>query len=407
MANASQSGIDNNIDMSTTVQQEGFARPLTLLNDEEQLFRDTIRKFARQRIRPHVREMDETGIFRKELLREIFQLGLMGIEIPEEFGGQGGSFFQAVLAVEELASIDPSAAVIVDVQNTLVNNAMMRWGSPEQKKRWLPLLAAEVVSSYALSEAGSGSDAFSLATRAVEDGDHYVLTGRKLWITNAMEAGLFLLFANVNPEIGYKGITCFLVERNTPGFAVGKKEDKLGIRASSTCELILDGARVPKSNILGELGKGYKIAIETLNEGRIAIGGQMVGLAQGALDHAMAYAKERKQFGRTIGEFQGVQFDLARMATDLEAARLLVYNAARLREAGKPFVTEAAMAKYFASQVAENNASRAVEILGGVGFTRDYPVEKLYRDAKIGRIYEGTSNMQLGTIAKALLGKPQ
>ena len=378
--------------------------PLTLLDEEEQMFRATVRKFARERVAPHVRAMDEAGLFRADLLKEFFELGLMGIEIPEEYGGQGGSFFQAVLAVEEMAAVDPSASVIIDVQNTLVNNALLRWGSPEQKQRYLPKLAAEWVASYALSEASAGSDAFALTTRAVEDGEHYVLNGRKLWITNAYEASLFLVFANIKPEAGYKGITCFLVERSTPGFGVGRKEDKLGIRASSTCELMLDSCRVAKTNVLGEAGKGYKIAIETLNEGRIAIGAQMLGLAEGALEHARKYARERKQFGKTIGEFQGVQFDLARMAVEVETARLLVYNAARLREAGKPFLIEAAMAKYQASQVAENVASRAVEIFGGAGFTKDYPVEKLYRDAKIGRIYEGTSNMQLATIAKQLLG---
>jgi len=377
---------------------------LTQLNEEETMFQASVRKFARERIAPHVREMDEASLFRKELIREFFDLGLMAIDVPEEYGGQGGYFFQSILAIEELAKVDPSAAVIVDVQNTLFNNAIVRWASEEQKRKYLPRLAKDTVASYALSEAGSGSDAFALATRAVDSGDHYKITGRKLWITNAGEAGLFLLFANVNPEAGYKGITAFLVEREFPGFKVGKKEDKLGIRASSTCELILDDCRVPKANVIGEIGKGYKIAIETLNEGRIGIGAQMLGLAQGALDHALAYAQQRKQFGKLIAEFQGVQFDLAEMAVDVEAARLMVYNAARLRDAGQPFVTEAAMCKFFASQVAERVASRAVEVLGGVGFTKDYPVEKLYRDAKIGRIYEGTSNMQRVTIAKQLLG---
>ncbi len=377
--------------------------PLSILNEEEKMFQGTIRRFARERIGPHVRAMDEAGIFRKELLHEMFELGLMGIEIPEEFGGQGGNFFQAVLAVEALAEVDPSAAVIVDVQNTIANNVIIRWGNQDQKRRYLPKLARDTVASFGLSEAGSGSDAFALATRAVKRGDHYLLTGRKLWITNAAEAGLYLVFANANPELGHRGITCFLVERSFPGFQVGKKEDKLGIRASSTCELILDECQVPASNVLGEVGKGYKIAIETLNEGRIAIGSQMVGLAQGALSHSIAYAKQRQQFGKPIADFQGVQFELADMATDVEAARLLVYNSARLRDAGLPFVTEAAMAKYFASQIAESVASRAVEIHGGVGFTKDYPVEKLYRDAKIGRIYEGTSNMQKLTIAKQLL----
>src|SRR6266852_719361 len=380
------------------------ALPLTHLSEEERMFQDTVRKFARERIRPWVREMDDKGVFRQDLLKEMFDLGLMGIEIPEEFGGQGGSFFQSVLAVEAIAAVDPSAAVIVDVQNTIANNVIMRWGNDEQKRRYLPRLARDMVAAFALSEAGSGSDAFALATRAVRDGDKWRITGRKMWITNAAEAGLYLLFANANPVAGHRGITCFLVERGFPGFQVGKKEDKLGIRASSTCDLILDDCIVPASNVLSDVGKGYKIAIETLNEGRIAIGSQMAGLAQGALDHAVAYAKERQQFGKPIAEYQGVQFELAQMATDVEAARLLVYNSARLRDAGLPFVTEAAMAKYFASQVAENTASRAVEIFGGVGFTKDYPVEKLYRDAKIGRIYEGTSNMQKMTIAKQILG---
>ena len=388
--------------MSTALNEDPV-RPLTALSEEERMFRDTVRKFAREQIGPHVREMDEKGVFRKDLLKQIFDVGLMGIEIPEELGGQGGTFFQAVLAIEEMAAVDASAAVIVDVQNTLVNNALLRWGSDEQKQRYLPRLAAEWTGSYALSEAGSGSDAFALQSAAKADGDGWVLNGRKLWITNAAEASLFLVFANARPEAGYKGITCFLVERDTPGLGVGKKEDKLGIRASSTCELMLDNCRVPQSNVLGEVGKGYKIAIETLNEGRIAIGAQMVGLAQGALQHAVRYAKERKQFGKAIGEFQGVQFELARMAVDVESARLLVYNAGRLRESGQEFVAQAAMAKYHASQVAETVASRAVEIFGGVGFTKDYPVEKFYRDAKIGRIYEGTSNMQMLTIAKHLM----
>jgi butyryl-CoA dehydrogenase/short/branched chain acyl-CoA dehydrogenase len=378
--------------------------PLTRLSDEETLFRDSVLAFARERIEPHSRAMDQSGVFRADLLAELFEMGLMAVDLPEEYGGQGGTFFQAILAIEALAEVDPAAAVIADVQNTLFNNAILRWGSEEQKRRWLPKAAASALASYALSEAGSGSDAFALATRAVEDADDYVLTGRKLWITNAAEAALFLVFATVNPEAGYKGITAFLVERDTPGFSVGKKEDKLGIRASSTCELVFDACRVPRSHVIGAVGQGYKVAIETLNEGRIGIGAQMTGLAQGALDHALAYARERQQFGKPIAEFQGVQFELAEMAVDVEAARLLTYNAARLRDAGCPFVTEAAMAKYFASQVAERVASRAIEVLGGVGFTKDYPVEKLYRDAKIGRIYEGTSNMQRLTIAKQLLG---
>ncbi len=368
------------------------------------MFQASVRRFARERLAQHVRAMDEAQEFRQDLLREFFDLGLMAIEVPEEFGGPGGSFFQCILAIEELAKVDPSAAVIVDVQNTLFNNALLRWGTEEQKRRWLPRAATDTIASYALSEAGSGSDAFAMAMRGVEDGEHYRLTGRKLWITNAAEAGLFLLFANVDPEQGYKGITAFLIERDTPGFRVGKHEDKLGIRASSTCELILDDCRVPKANIIGEVGKGYKIAIETLNEGRIGIGAQMLGLAEGALDHALNYAKQRKQFGKPISEFQGVQFELAEMAVDVEATRLMVYNAARRHDSGQPYLTEAAMCKFFASQVAERVASRAVEIFGGAGFTKDYPVEKLYRDAKIGRIYEGTSNMQRLTIAKQLLG---
>ena len=391
--------------MLASAQTEFHASPLTQLSEEEKLFQSTVRRFARQQIAPYVREMDEAGVFRKDIIRQFFELGLMGIEIPEEFGGQGGSFFQAVMAVEELSAVDPSAGVIVDVQNTIVNNAILRWANAEQKQRYLPRLAADTVASYALSEAGSGSDAFALATQAQDQGDHVLLNGRKLWITNAAESGLFLLFANANPGAGYRGITAFLVERGFPGFQVGKKEDKLGIRASSTCELILDNCRVPRENVMGEVGKGYKIAIETLNEGRIAIGSQMIGLARGALDHAIAYAKQRKQFGKTISEFQGVQFQLAKMAVEVEAARLLVYNAARLRDAGQPFVAEAAMAKYYSSEIAEKVASKAIEVLGGVGVTRDYPVEKLYRDAKIGRIYEGTSNMQLLTIAKKLIGK--
>jgi short-chain 2-methylacyl-CoA dehydrogenase len=386
------------------LQVDRAVAPLTRLTDDERMFRDTVRKFAREQIAPHVREMDEKGVLRKDLVKQLFALGLMGIDIPEQYGGQGGAFFQSILAIEELAAVDPSIAVVVDVQNTLFSNAIQRWGSEEQKRRYLPRVATEVIGAYALSEAGSGSDAFAMATRARKDGDSWLLTGRKLWITNAAEAGLYLVFANANPEAGYKGITCFLVERDSPGFQVGKKEDKLGIRASSTCELILDDCRVPAGNVLGEVGKGYKVAIETLNEGRIGIGAQMLGLARGAMEHAIAYAKQRKQFGKPISEFQGVQFDLAEMATQVEATRLLVYNAARLRDAGEPFLMEAAMAKYYSSQVAENVASKAVEVLGGVGFTKDYPVEKLYRDAKIGRIYEGTSNMQRVTIAKQLLG---
>jgi butyryl-CoA dehydrogenase/short/branched chain acyl-CoA dehydrogenase len=380
------------------------AAPLTHLNEEEKLFRDTVRGFAREQIAPLVRHMDEAAQLNKTLLRQLFDLGLMGLEIPEEFGGQGGNFFQCVLAIEEISAVDPSVGVVVDVQNTIVNNAILRWADTGQRKRFLPGLADGTVGAYALSEAGSGSDAFALTTVAQDRGDHFLLSGRKLWISNAAEAGLFVLFANADPAAGYRGITAFLIERDFPGFRVGKKEDKLGIRASSTCELILDDCAVPKENVLGEVGKGYKIAIETLNEGRIAIGAQMVGLAQGALGHAIAYAKQRRQFGQAIGEFQAVRFELAKMATELEAARLLVYNAARMRDAGIPFVKEAAMAKYYASHVAEEIASAAIEIHGGVGVTKDCPVEKLWRDAKIGRIYEGTSNIQLLTIAKKLLG---
>ena len=391
--------------MPNLEQAEITPPPLTALTEDEKLFQSTVRKFAREEIRPYVREMDEAGLFRKDLIKKFFEMGLMGIEIPEQFGGQGGTFFQAILAVEELSAVDPSAGVIVDVQNTICNNALIRWATPEQKAKYLPRLAENMVASYALSEAGSGSDAFAMATRAEDRGDHFLLNGRKLWITNAAEAGFYLLFANANPEAGYRGVTAFLVEREFPGFQVGKKEDKLGLRASSTCELILDNCRVPRENVMGEVGQGYKIAIETLNEGRIAIGSQMIGLARAALEHSVAYAKERKQFGKPIGEFQMVQYELARMATEVEAARLLVYNAARLRDAGMPFLMEAAMAKYYSSEIAEKAASKAIEVHGGVGITKDYPVEKLYRDVKIGRIYEGTSNIQLMTIAKKLLGR--
>jgi butyryl-CoA dehydrogenase/short/branched chain acyl-CoA dehydrogenase len=378
--------------------------PLTTLTEEELLLQASVRKFARERIAPHVREMDEAASFRADLIRDFFELGLMGIEIPEEHGGAASSFMSCIVAIEELSAVDPSAGIIVDVHNTLFTNALLRWGSEAQKKKYLPRLASEAIGAYALSEAGSGSDAFALATTAAEQGDHFVLQGRKMWITNAYEAGVFLLFANANPTAGYRGITAFLIDRDTPGFRVGRKEDKLGIRASSTCELLLDDCRVPRENVLGEIGQGYKVAIETLNEGRIGIGAQMIGLARGALDHAMTYTKERKQFSKPIADFQGVQFQLAEAATRLEAARLLVYNAARLREAGKPFAKESAMAKLYSSEVAEQVTSLAVELFGGYGFTRDYPVEKLYRDAKIGKIYEGTSNLQLQTIARMILG---
>jgi butyryl-CoA dehydrogenase/short/branched chain acyl-CoA dehydrogenase len=379
--------------------------PLVALTEDEVLFRDNIRQFAEEKIRPRVREMDEKGVFEPDLIRQFFELGLMGIEIPEQFGGGGGTFFEAILAVEEISRVDASAGVIVDVQNTLVNNALLRWGNAEQKQRYLPRQARDTVGAYALSEAASGSDAFALQCRAELRGSEYVLNGRKLWITNGKEAGLFVLLATVDPSAGYKGITAFLVEKDFPGFSVGKKEDKLGIRASSTTELILEDCRVPKANVLGEAGKGYKIAIETLNEGRIGIGAQMVGVARGAWEYAVKYAQERKQFGKPIAEFQGLQFQLAQMATDIEAARLMVYNAARMKDAGMNFVKEAAMTKLFASQVAEQVTSMAVEIYGGYGFTKDYPVEKYWRDSKIGKIYEGTSNMQLQTIAKMVLGK--
>jgi alkylation response protein AidB-like acyl-CoA dehydrogenase len=390
--------------MPETVLQSPPA-PVTSLTDDEILFRDNVRQFADERVRPLAKEMDEKGVFDQGLLEHFFQLGLMGIEIPEQYGGAGGKFFEAILAVEELSRADASAGVIVDVQNTLVNNALLRWANPQQKKRYLPPMAANTAGAYALSEAGSGSDAFALQTRAELKGSDYILNGRKLWITNAKEAGIFVLFATVDPAAGYKGITAFMVEKGFPGFTVGKKEDKLGIRASSTCELILEDCRVPKENVLGEVGKGYKIAIETLNEGRIGIGAQMLGVARGAWEYSSKYAQERKQFGKSISEFQGIQFQLAQMATEIEAARLMVYNAARMKDAGMPFVKEAAMTKLFCSQVAERVTSLAIEIYGGYGFTKDYPVEKYWRDAKIGKIYEGTSNMQLATIAKLLLGK--
>jgi alkylation response protein AidB-like acyl-CoA dehydrogenase len=380
------------------------AQPLTVLAEDEGLFRASVREFAEARIRPLVREMDDQAKIPRSLIDQLFDLGVMAIEIPETYGGTGASFFHAVLAVEELSRVDPSVGVLVDVQNTLVVNALLRWGNEDQKRRYLTKLAASTVGAYALSEAGSGSDAFALTTRAREQGDDYVITGRKLWITNGNEADIFLVFATINPEAGYRGITAFIVERGFPGFSVGKKEDKLGIRASSTCELIFEDCRVPKANVLGEAGKGYKSAIETLNEGRIGIGAQMIGLAAGALDHTIKYTKERKQFGKPIAEFQAVQHQIARAAVEVEAARLTVYNAARLRDAGKPFLTEAAICKIFSSEVAERVASLAVNLFGGNGFVKDYPVEKLYRDAKIGQIYEGTSNLQLQTIAKQILG---
>ena len=379
-------------------------RGLTTLHEDEALFRRSVFEFADREIRPLVREMDEQAHIPRQLIDKLFDLGVMAIEIPEAQGGAGAAFFHAVLAVEALSCVDPSIGVLVDVQNTLVANALLRWGSDDLKRRYLPALAGSTVGAYALSEAGSGSDAFALTTRAAETPDGFLLNGRKLWITNGQEAGLFIIFATVNAEAGYHGITAFIVERDFPGFAVGKKEDKLGIRASSTCELLMEECRVPRANVLGEIGKGYKVAIETLNEGRIGIGAQMIGLAQGALDHTVAYTRERKQFGKAIADFQGVQFQIARAATELEAARLMVYNAARLRDAGEPFVKDAAMCKLFSSEVAERVTSLAVNLYGGYGFVKDYPVEKLYRDAKIGQIYEGTSNLQLQTIAKQVLG---
>jgi len=392
------------IAMTTNAGREGAPMPLLVLSEDEQLFRDNIRKFAEESIGPLVKEMDEKGVMDHSLVEQFHQLGLMGIEIPEQYGGGGGSFFEAILVVEELSRVDPSVGVLVDVQNTLVNNALIRWGNEEQKKKYLPKMANEWVGSYALSEAGAGSDAFALSTRAEDKGDHWLLNGQKLWITNGKESNLFIVITTVDPTAGYKGITAFIVEKGFPGFTVGKKEDKLGIRASSTTELIFEDCKVPKENLLGEVGKGYKVAIETLNEGRIGIAAQMLGLAQGAFEAAVKYSQERKQFGQPISSFQGVQFQLAQMATEITALRLVVYNAARMKDAGYSFLKEAAMAKLWAPQVAERVASKAVEVFGGYGFTKDYPVEKFYRDAKIGSIYEGTSNMQLATIAKMVLG---
>ena len=386
-----------------TAIEESFARPLTTLSEDEQMFRASVREFAEGEIRKRVETMDEQGHLDPALMKQCFEVGLMGIETPEEYGGAGGSFFQAILAVEELSRVDASVGVLVDVQNTLVNNAFLRWGNPEQKKKYLTQLAAEKVGAYALSEASSGSDAFAMQTRAVDSGDHFVVNGRKLWITNGKEAEIFVLFANANPEAGYRGITAFIVEKNFAGFTVGKKENKLGIRASSTTELILEDCIVPKENVLGEVGKGYKTSIETLNEGRIGIGAQMIGLARGALECSLKYTTERQQFGKSINEFQGLQFQLAEMATELEAARLMVYNAARMKDAGQNFVKEAAMAKLFSSRAAESITSKAIEMYGGYGYVKDYPVEKFWRDSKIGAIYEGTSNMQLQTIAKLII----
>jgi alkylation response protein AidB-like acyl-CoA dehydrogenase len=391
--------------MSKAATESYGAGPLTSYSEEEEMFRASVREFAEGEIRPRIEEMDEQAKMSPDIIRQLFDLGLMGVETPEEYGGTGASFFMAIVGVEELSRVDPSVGVLMDVQNTLVNNAINRWGSPEQKRKYLPRLASDTIGAYALSEAGSGSDAFAMQTRAFDRGDHYELTGQKLWITNGNEAGIFVVFANANPEAGYRGITAFIVEKGFEGFAVGKKENKLGIRASSTTEIIHDGCKVPKENVLGEFGKGYKVSIETLNEGRIGIGAQMIGLARGALEHALSYTSEREQFGRAINQFQGVQFQLAEMATELEAARLLVYNAARMKDAGLSFVKEAAMAKLYSSRVAERVASKAIELYGGYGFVKDYPVEKLWRDSKIGAIYEGTSNMQLQTIAKLIIGK--
>jgi butyryl-CoA dehydrogenase/short/branched chain acyl-CoA dehydrogenase len=389
--------------MATVIHQISGSTGLKYLTEDETLFRDSVRQFARETISPLVREMDEHQKMDASLIRQLFELGLMGIEIPEAYGGAGGTFFEAILAVEEISAVDPSIGVLVDVQNTLVINALLRWATEEQKQRYLPRMAKEWVGAYALSEAASGSDAFALQARAEKKDDHYVLNGQKLWITNGKEAELFIVFATVDPAAGYKGIHAFLVEKSFPGFALGKKEDKLGIRASSTCEVVLEDCKVPTANLLGEAGKGYKIAIETLNEGRIGIGAQMLGLAQGAWNHAARYAKERKQFGKPIADFQAIQFQLAELAVDIEAARLMVYNAARLKDAKLDFLKEAAMTKYFTSQVAERVASQAVEVFGGYGFVKDYPVEKFFRDSKIGKIYEGTSNMQLATIAKLVM----
>ena len=376
---------------------------LSILSEEEQLFRQTIREFAETDVKPHVMAMDEAARFRPELITKFFELGLMGIEVPDALGGAGGSIFLATLAIEELARVDASAAIYVDVHNTLVNNAVLRWGTDEQKQRLFPRMTTDLLGAYALSEPASGSDAFALQCKAEKTADGWELTGRKFWITNGAEAGIFIVFANTDFSKGYKGITAFLVERDFPGFSVGKKENKLGIRASSTCELILENCRVPAGNVLGPVGLGYKVAIETLNEGRIGIGAQMIGVAQGAFDCAIHYIKERKQFGRAIAEFQGVQFQIAQMKVELEAARLMVYNAARLKDAGQPFVEEAAMAKLFSSQVANRIAGQGLELLGGYGYSKEYPAEKFFRDAKIGTIYEGTTNMQLQTIAKALI----
>ncbi len=384
-------------------QTEQLIPPLTQLTEDEQMLKEAAADFAEASIKPLVEEMDEKAKLDPGLIKEFFEMGLMGIDIPERYAGGGGTFMMSIVAIEQISRVDASAGVFMDVQNTLVNNAFVNFGSDHLKEKYLPLLATEKVGAYCLSEAGSGSDAFALKTTAVEDGDHFVLNGAKLWITNANEADIFLVMANVDPEAGYKGITAFVVERGMEGFSISKKENKLGIRASSTCEILLEDCRVPKENVVGEVGKGYKVAIETLNEGRVGIGAQMIGIAQGAFDAALAYVQERKQFGKTISEFQGVQFQLARMATDIETARLLVYNAARKKMAGQNFLKEAAMAKFYSSEVAESVSSQAIDLFGGYGYVKEYPVEKYYRDSKIGKIYEGTTNMQLSTIAKLLL----
>jgi alkylation response protein AidB-like acyl-CoA dehydrogenase len=388
--------------MSKAATELSSGSPLTVYSEDERMFRASVREFAEGEIRSRVEEMDEHAKMSPEIIKHLFDLGLMGVETPEEYGGAGANFFTAIIGVEELSRVDPSVGVLMDVQNTLVNNALIRWGSTEQKKKYLTRLASDTVGAYALSEAGSGSDAFAMRTTATDAGDHYVINGQKLWITNGNEAEIFVVFANAKPEEGYRGITAFVVEKNFEGFAVGKKENKLGIRASSTTEIIFDNCRVPKENLLGEFGKGYKVSIETLNEGRIGIGAQMIGLARGALEAALRYTSEREQFGKPINSFQGVQFQLAEMATELEAARLMVYNAARMKDASLNFVKEAAMAKLYSSRVAEKVSSKAIELYGGYGFVKDYPVEKFWRDSKIGAIYEGTSNMQLQTIAKLI-----
>ncbi|MCY7346422.1 MAG: acyl-CoA dehydrogenase [Pyrinomonadaceae bacterium] len=388
---------------AAALEREQISQALTTLSEEEELFRASVREFAMGEVRPRVEKMEHEAKLDKDLIKQCFDLGLMAIETPEEYGGAGSTFFNAILAIEELARVDASTSVFVDVQNTLVTNAIIRWGSSDLKSKYLPQMAESKVGAYALSEAGSGSDAFALKTKAVDKGDYWEISGQKLWITNGNEAEIFIIFATIDAEQGYKGITAFIVEKSFEGFSVGKKEDKLGIRASSTTELILDNCRVPKENVLGEVGKGYKVSIETLNEGRIGIGAQMVGIAQGAFDAALNYTNEREQFGKKINDFQAVQFQLAEMAIELEAARLMVYNAARLKDAGKPFLKEAAMAKVYSSRVAEKISSKAIELFGGYGYVKDYPVEKFWRDSKIGAIYEGTTNMQLATIAKLIM----